>query len=92
MKSKNPTIDCTIESIKLKNKADKKPSTWNPSTNPLHIHTIKALITKENNPNVSIVIGNAINFNTGFTIRLSMDNTIKTIIEEPKPSTDTPGK
>lgn len=51
---------------------------------------ITALITNKNKPNVSSVTGNVNKTIKGFTIRFSNPNTIATMIEVPKPSTETP--
>ena len=51
-----------------------------------------ALITKENNPKVKIVIGKEIILRIGLTKILSIARTITTIIDDPNPSTLTPGK
>lgn len=45
-----------------------------------------ALITKENNPNVIMVIGKDKIDNTGLTIILRIPKTIAKIIVDPKPS------
>ena len=75
------------------NNAYQNPSTWKLSPIiALANKIIIAVITKENNPNVKIVTGKLIKFKTGFTIAFKSPITIATIIAEPYPFTDTPGK
>lgn len=53
--------------IDAKTKLNKWESIWAPSTNLKAKYKTKALITKENKPNVKIVIGKAKNLSTGST-------------------------
>lgn len=86
------SIDCNIDKIKLNNNAGIKPFTWKPVTILPHNIIINAFITNKNKPKVKIFMGIAINCRIGFTKKFKTANTITTTIDEPKPSTLTPGK
>lgn len=74
----------------LKMKADQNPSTLIPLVKCAAKSMIKALITKENNPNVIIVIGSENSDIIGFTMRLSNPKTIANMMAEVKSATCTP--
>ncbi len=75
----------------LNTSAQSIPSTINPGTKVATITTIKALITKLNNPKVRILIGNVKNTTNGFMNVLTTARTIATTNAVTKPSTFTPG-
>ncbi len=73
----------TIDTIILKNNADKNPFTKNPGTITDASKIIKAFNTKINRPNVIIVIGNVNKTRIGFNMVFSIPRTIartKTVI------------
>ena len=85
-------MDWKRESNKLKINATQNPSTPNPETKPSANKMITALITRRNNPKVTIVTGNVNSTRIGFTIKFKIANTSATIIAVPYPATLTPGK
>lgn len=71
-----------MDSKTLKNSAEKKPETANPSINLSANKIIIALITNKNKPKVTIVAGNVKNIKSGFTNMFSKEITIATVIAE----------
>jgi len=82
--------DVTSDSKILNNNAHQKPSTCILPITYAANRIINALMTKENNPSVKIVIGNDKIDKIGFTIRFNNPKTIAKIIVEPKLSKCTP--
>ncbi len=81
-----------MDSETLNNKAAKKPETAKPSINLSANKIMHALITKRNNPKVTIVAGNVKKTKSGRTNIFNKETTTATIIAETYPSTEIPGK
>ena len=90
--SKEKRKDLKIDKRILKNSAAKNPDTAKPSTKLSASKIIIAFITNKNKPKVTIVAGNVKNTKSGLTNIFSKAITIATIIAEPYPETETPGK
>jgi hypothetical protein len=70
------------DSKRLNNNAHQKPSTVKPLTSFSANNIIAAFITNRKRPNVKRVIGKVRKMKIGFTIALSIANTIATIIAD----------
>lgn len=81
-----------MESIIENNSAHQKPSTLNPGTSWEVIKIKIALMTKENNPNVRILIGSVSKTNKGFIKAFNMPSINAVIRDTAKLSTLTPGR
>ncbi len=81
----------TRDNTMLNTIAQRIPSTLKPGTILETINTIRALITKVNNPRVNMLIGNVRKRTNGFIKRLTTASNIATASAVTNPSTLTPG-